>query len=328
MGAVSARRIGFRGRRYHRCRPYPVIHRNPAALADLKPKELISCRNHLTALATQTFIRETTAITPDEKTYRFLGYLKPEVDTVWVHDCEPAPSIESILKENHIKRRPAQDDDETDAAQAFLLSADGRLFIEHDEVYDRRVAGLKDLPKSGQSSFEPREEDIADDTEFEKACCEPIDAARPEELSGIQAARPTPAVGPNERVLVADDRPLADTIHGSDGRQLIISSAYPWRAVGVSLLRRTSDSGENPPSYSRGNGTGTMIGPRHVLTVAHTFTDGNGIDKVIGAAPAARGYNFQNDPLPHTACGTTRSSPTESGAHSGTIGHLNGTTAG
>jgi V8-like Glu-specific endopeptidase len=83
--------------------------------------------------------------------------------------------------------------------------------------------------------------------------------------------------------------PAQAKVFGNDGRELMTSSAYPWRAVGVML--------------HGGNGIGTcsgaMIAPRLILTAAHCFTsNGRSVTRPLFASPAARGIGFNGDRAP------------------------------
>jgi len=257
-----------------------------------------------------TFVRETAAIVPDPGTYEFVGYVQPRVGIPWIHEDAPEESVAKLLSKHGTYRSDARDDEEaSDSGRGLLLSADGRLFIERDSLFRARLEAEGGEGDHGRTHYAVRDEDRAAESEFHDAPCR--DPERPDEVVDLHlanGARAVPAVGPTHEVLVSDDRPTADTFHGGDGRSLVTSSAYPWSAVGVALLRRTSPAGQSSASYSRST-SGTMIGPRHVLTAAHVFTDGNGVDNVLGAAPAARGYNYANDQSPYTECGFTPKFP-------------------
>jgi V8-like Glu-specific endopeptidase len=54
------------------------------------------------------------------------------------------------------------------------------------------------------------------------------------------------------------DRRVATTIFGDDNRRTFRDTSYPWSTVGL-------------VQTNRGNGSGVMIGPRHLLTVSHVI---------------------------------------------------------
>jgi V8-like Glu-specific endopeptidase len=200
-------------------------------------------------------LEETSRIEPPEDRFEFLGYLKPANSDVWIHpDVEPAESLQDLLRERLLEF-PRQDDD---AARGILVSADGRVFVERESVYGLRLRALTSMPPEGQSST--RGTDYVGDGEVD----------------------PDPEDGEGRDV----EAEPKDTIFGSDGRSLRTTSSYPWRAVGVSILR---SSGGN---WSRGAGSAAMIGPRAALTAAHVISPNGSSFNVLGVAPAARGYSW------------------------------------
>lgn len=56
----------------------------------------------------------------------------------------------------------------------------------------------------------------------------------------------------------AGNRRVATTIFGADDRRAFRDTSYPWSTVGL-------------VQTDRGSGSGTMIGPRHLLTVSHVI---------------------------------------------------------
>jgi V8-like Glu-specific endopeptidase len=103
------------------------------------------------------------------------------------------------------------------------------------------------------------------------------------ELTGLRPGgaqtRFTPAeAAPTHRLRAAGkDRDKGGTIFGSDNRFLFQDTSFPWRITG-----KVRTAG--------GWGSGTMIGPRHVLTASHVVNwdaDGNGS---VGWATFTPGY--------------------------------------
>ena len=251
---------------------------------------------------TLAFLLETSAMEPDPEVYDFLGYLQPPGLEIWVHDVDPAPSVDALLESHDILRVDPENPHSGD--RGLLFSADGRLFIEKEWVVAERLATLDSMPASGSSELgegaqgnqPPDEQPVP-----VELAQEPTNAAATSRSSPGQAAHGTDA-------LASPPDPMGDTIHGSDNRTATKSDQWPLRAMGVALLRRTSTS---PLQYARNKGSASMVGPRHAITAAHTFSDtGSGISDVLGVAPAIRGTNYGNDNNPTwTSCSYTPKAP-------------------
>lgn len=210
-------------------------------------------------------LQELADIEPDLESFEFLGYVAPGGLDLWVHDVAPAPSVDALLDKAGIERTiPGVEDS---GHRMLLLSADGRLYIEKEDVFLSRL-----------EAFTLAAEEFASEADDVAAV-----GQDPPFLSG--AASQT-ASAPEGRNLSAAPRATGDTIHGTDGRTLSLSTSYPFRAMGVALFSRTSTS---PLSHAQNAGSASMIGPRQAVTVAHTFTDGSNVDTALGVAPAVRG---------------------------------------
>lgn len=216
---------------------------------------------------------------PPSDQFEFIGYLRPEGITEWVHPTAPAASLAALLAANDVVRgtpsvTPPESAD--DVGRGILLSADGRVFRERTSAISARIAALATMPE--------------------------FDAVDEPTVSQVHAPGGTAAQGddaprlPDDR---ATDRHSEGGIAGSDDRDLVTSSGSPWRKVGVALLRR-DDSNINSPDGWAGGGSGAFIGPRAVLTAAHVVV-GDGDDakpRILAVAPAKRGASWSGETPP------------------------------
>lgn len=193
-------------------------------------------------------------------------------------DFEPVGSALAIadekareLVESGDTERPDPDENEdqftADADAGVLVSADGR-------VYRQKQAGGRSDGHGSPAGFSHL-----------------VMNTNSEEVPGSAGGSTNDHGEGDSGSETSGDEFESRSILGGDGRQLITSSAYPWRAVGVGLYR---------PGSSNIRGSGAMVGPRHVLTAAHVI-NGNGSPESlipVVAAPGARGEGYPGNRWP------------------------------
>jgi V8-like Glu-specific endopeptidase len=246
--------------------------------------------------AYELFLHETALQNPPASDFEFIGYVAPDDGTdIWIHDAPPSPSIQTLLAKHGVDQAVASDKNGVadDVARGVLVSADGRVFVEREEVVETRRQQLAFMPPAKRSGPNyPEDGDSDEDNEG----VEP--ELTPSEWPG--EAKPSTRLIPDSGASsqhgphsLADlPRVLGDKIWGNDDRKLVTSSATPWRQVGVQGWRL------NNGSWVRSGGSLEMIGPRAALTVAHVITKSGSTITIQGIAPAARGISWSGDPVP------------------------------
>ena len=222
----------------------------------------------------ERILREIATEVPSADIYEFIGYVELDGEDVWIHAEPPEGNVRQVLERHGVDvSDPNQGVDiprelqDTDAGRGVLVSADGRLFLEREEAFLARLREIADMPEAG--AFGSTEEGRNDDSQSERR--------------GLYTPKET-----------------RSGIHGADQRQPVVSSGYPYRAVGQQVLRKTGGGSIwTPGGWSRSGSSGS-IGPRAVLTAAHVIANAAGDLKVSSVAPAARGFSWSNsaDPGP------------------------------
>jgi V8-like Glu-specific endopeptidase len=226
------------------------------------------------------FLHATARIHPNPAAYEFLGYVRPANSGIWIHNGQRVASLRELLTARGISFESTSHD----AGRGILVSADGRAYIEREQAYRPRVARVPSMPESRASRSAGPDHLGREALGFGTLETSTIPASG--STQGIAALNATNGPAIEGEIGIEPPPPLADTIFDGDGRTLVTTSSYPWRAVGVALLKSDDDS------WSRGTGSAAMIGPRAALTVAHAITK-NGRDwNVLGVGPAARGYSW------------------------------------
>ena len=236
-------------------------------------------------------IHETAQIDPPSDQFVFLGYLEPRGGLpVWVHDEPPAADLDELFEKAGISRQvpvaPPANPGVTpralidhDVARGVLVSADGRVFAERDEVVMDRIL---------QAALTPDGEPYPDDENAGTGGELPSEEGEPGQERAGEGHDPLELMDP-----VA---PQLDRIKGSDDRDLWTGTEFPNRAYGVQILRwENLDVGYSRQGFM---GSGASIGPRHILTAGHVISP-NGRDfQTLGAAPAARGQSWSTERWP------------------------------
>ena len=222
----------------------------------------------------------------------FLGYLEPEGGLpVWVHDEPPAKDLDELLQKAGISRDIAPDmiarsgvapfvPSDHDVGRGILVSADGRVFVERDEVVMDRILESALSPEDGPLGDDEGNEGTGGDLPAEDL------PSNDERMGG----------GADPRHVAQAMQPQMDRIRGADDREVWTGTEYPNRAYGVQILRWEGLSA----GYRRDGfmASAASIGPRHILTAAHVISP-NGRDfRVLGAAPAARGASWSGEGAP------------------------------
>lgn len=217
------------------------------------------------------FLAAVAAESPPADRYDFLGYVKLEGSGYWIHDVEPSESILDLLDKHGIDPtdpdqgivNPPIASKDHDAGRMIAVSADGRLFLEREDAFRARLLAVKAMPKASLSVLD---------------------------------GEPTPP--PDDGSESDADRPdFRDGIWLTDTRDRVTNpSDYPWRAVGVQMFKHTGDDEWSVSTWKRW-GSGTMIGPRTLLTAAHVVLEQESSDdlQVMAAAPGAYGASFNGD---------------------------------
>lgn len=160
----------------------------------------------------------------------------------------PAPSLqEAVLKLKSRKasaRVPAGLSEKLLTQAPAMIEVDGRSYPRGTEAVEikslSKAAALSDKGiETGTEAFIPEHVDV----EF-SARLEPASLRRPKFIERLD--------------YLPEAKPGAKTIFGADGRRVFYSNAYPWRCNGRV---------ESP----LGNGSGVMVGPRHLLTCSHVI---------------------------------------------------------
>lgn len=142
-------------------------------------------------------------------------------------------------------------------APPAMEEIDGRRYPKGAEavaVGTLKAGELSRALTDGTDAFIPEHADVAFNPPLEpRAMRKPMFINRAE-LVGAMAGK-LGLLGPAGAAPVRDPGG-ARTIFGADNRRVYYSTAYPWRCVGKV---------ETP----LGSGSGTMVGPRHLLTCAH-----------------------------------------------------------
>jgi V8-like Glu-specific endopeptidase len=228
------------------------------------------------------FLAEVAAESPPPDRYDFLGYVKLEGSGYWIHDEEPAESVTALLEKHGIDPtdpdqgivNPPIDSKDHDAGRMIVVSADGRMFLEREDAFVERLLEIQASPEAWVSYLE-------------------------DEIP------PPPDDGSIGEV---DEPSFRDGIWYSDTRDLVASpSSYPWRAVGVQMFKHEAGNEWAVSDWDR-YGSGTMIGPRTVLTAAHVLLEGN-IVHIMAAAAGAHGKSFSSDGDPGPGYSTNAKYP-------------------
>lgn len=218
-------------------------------------------------------LRETSRDTPPEDTYEFVGYVRiPGLP--FIHDAVPYDNVADLLRDHGVElgdpdqglRAPPVPAEDHDVGRGLALSADGRLFIEREGVFRKRLLASLEAPESG-ASFMPWENgppNYDDD----------VDPSDEEESLGYRSG-----------------------IHGPDSRKYVGNSeAWPHRAVGVQTLiwdaDEDSDYFYDPDARFARAGSGTMISPRALATAAHVILEPNGDISPQAVAPGAKSQSL------------------------------------
>lgn len=212
-------------------------------------------------------LRETSMESPPADSYDFVGYVRMP-GLPFIHDVVPHENVGDLLRDYGVElgdpdqglRDPPIPAEEHDVGRSLALSADGRLFIEKEDVFRKRLLASLGAPESGASfmAWENGPPNYDDD----------LDPSDDEETLGHRSG-----------------------IHGSDSRKYVGNSeAWPHRAVGVQTLTWNGGSSyfyDADASFSR-RGSGTMISPRALATAAHVILKPNGDIEPQVVAPGAK----------------------------------------
>ena len=233
--------------------------------------------------AHEQMLARTRQLQPDPTAFEYVGEVTFDSRDL---ATAVADAAHSNLRRAADTERPdsQQREEEFDPAldQGLLVSADGRAFRERGPRHAPtgrgapRYTSVRDVTTTQQigNAQEATRDDL-------------WGRLSPESLSNECVA----TMGAHQGTLTYGDD-VAKVIKGHDGRRLVTSSAYPWRAAGVGIF-------ESGSQFIRGSGC--MIGPRHVLTAAHVV-NGSGTEasliKVV-AAPGARGFNYTGARYPY-----------------------------
>lgn len=230
----------------------------------------------------------TSEIWPDPATYQYLGLLKPAGSKIWIYEEDGGNSVKALLQRHGI-RTPYSLDFEVD--RGLLVSADGRGFIEREWICRQRLGALGSGPPA-RRTFSSRDHAGSIGTTYTGPPVEvPAGPAPFQPSFSAQSYEPLEPTAPLS--LTDTPRTLHDSNDPPDDRTPVTTSEWPWRAVGVAVLRfEASDS-----SWRRNVGSAVMISIRCALTCAHVFTDGDTFT-TVGLASAARGASWPDTGIP------------------------------
>lgn len=262
---------------------------------------MLSTHANVTRGTDEQLVRMVAEEWPNRSKYEFLGLLRPKGEHIWIHGEPGAKSVNELLRKRGIAR-PDQYSREGD--RGILVSADGRCFIEQDWVWRRRV-GAACLQRPGvfratKSHCRPVRPPSGASCRSGEAPAKPGENGSSRFTFDSDSDSGTSADVAQLDQLVAPIQPKADTFQGDDSRTLITSIGYPSSAVAVALMQKGGIS------FAGNVGSASMIGPRHVLTVCHTFTENGDEHEVRAVAPARRGSSWNDDKVPSEGDGNSK----------------------
>lgn len=259
---------------------------------------IISKRANIIRGTDEELTRRAAEIWPDRTRYEFLGLLRPKGDHIWIHAQPGAQGVSELLRARGVVR-PGEYSQDGD--RGILVSADGRCFIEQDWVWRRRLGAARiQSPRSFRATksynrpIRPPLEQVCGASRRVES--QPKAAAPA--ILGAGSTTAGVAMGVND--LLAPIQPKSDEFFGDDSRTLVTSIGYPSSAVAVALMA------PGGISFAGIAGSASMIGPRHVLTVCHTFTEDGEQHEVRGVAPARRGSSWSDEPVPIEGDGNSK----------------------
>src|SRR5262249_7827692 len=105
------------------------------------------------------FLAAIAAESPPPDRYDFLGYVKLAGSGHWIHDEEPADSVRALLEKHGIDptdpdqgvANPPIRHEDHDAGRMIAVSADGRVFLEREDAFVKRLIEIEKMPESSIS---------------------------------------------------------------------------------------------------------------------------------------------------------------------------------